>query len=257
LIISQCANWRAPIRNVFTDQDHWHICTLADWHIYKFLYGKLGYQNPNSMLRPPLLLLCFFLVLSLAWWASGRMHAVRKMPATSNSQGRTSVYNKMRSKAGEARSFAARNGYDTTVCFLVDMSLPSGSNRFFVYDLGNDTLRSSGLVAHGRCNQYWLEGRKYGNTAGCGCTSLGKYKIGHSYVGRFGLAFKLYGLDETNDKAFERFVVLHSHDCVPFIEQPGEICQSDGCPMVSPKFLQYLKPAIEKAGRAVVLWIYE
>ena len=77
------------------------------------------------------------------------------------------------------------------ICFLLDMSLPSGQNRFFVYDLKKDTLQNSGLVTHGRCNQYWLEGRKYGNTVGCGCTSLGKYKIGYSYNGRFGLAYQV------------------------------------------------------------------
>ncbi len=137
------------------------------------------------------------------------------------------------------------------------MSLPSGQNRFFVYNLKKDTLQNSGLVTHGSCNQYWLEGRKYGNTVGCGCTSLGKYKVGHSYNGRFGLAYKLYGLDKTNDKAFERFVVLHSHECVPETEVKDDICQSDGCPTVSPGFLQYLKPIINASKKPVLLWIYE
>jgi hypothetical protein len=68
------------------------------------------------------------------------------------------------------------------------------------------------------CNENWLEGRKYGNEVECGCTALGKYRIGNSYNGRFGQAFKLYGLERTNDKAFERFVVLHSHECVPETE---------------------------------------
>ncbi|MGZ8558091.1 MAG: murein L,D-transpeptidase catalytic domain-containing protein [Chitinophagaceae bacterium] len=50
---------------------------------------------------------------------------------------------------------------------------------------------------------------------GRGCTSLGKYIVDNSYIKRFGLAYKLYGLDKTNDKAFQRFVVLHAHECVP------------------------------------------
>jgi hypothetical protein len=86
---------------------------------------------------------------------------------------------------------------------------------------------------------------------------LGKYKVGYSYNGRFGLAYKLYGLDKTNDKAFERFVVLHSHDCVPETEVKDDICQSDGCPTVSPGFLQYLKPIINASKKPVLLWIYE
>lgn len=164
---------------------------------------------------------------------------------------------KIKTKAAEAKKFATNNGYNNQFCFLVDMSLPSGSKRFFVYDLKKDSLQNAGLVTHGRCNQNWLEGRKYGNTVGCGCTSLGKYKIGYSYNGTFGLAFKLYGLDKTNDKAFARFVVLHAHECVPESEVSKEICQSDGCPTVAPDFLQQLKPIIQHSSKPVLLWIFE
>ncbi len=136
------------------------------------------------------------------------------------------------------------------------MSLPSGQKRFFIYDLQKDSIQNAGLVTHGRCNQEWLEGRKYGNTIGSGCTSLGRYKIGHAYKGRFGLAFKLYGLDKTNDNAFKRFVVLHSHDCVPEREVSNEICQSDGCPTVSPGFLKQLEIPIKRSEKPVLLWIF-
>jgi hypothetical protein len=164
---------------------------------------------------------------------------------------------KMRLKVAEAKTFIAQKNYNETICFFADMSLPSGQNRFFVYNLKKDTLQNSGLVTHGRCNEYWLNGRKYGNTIGCGCTSLGKYKIGHSYSGKFGLAFKLYGLDKTNDKAYDRFVVLHAHECVPETEVKDDICQSDGCPTVAPGFLQQLKPIITESKKPVLLWIYE
>ncbi|MEI9913326.1 MAG: murein L,D-transpeptidase catalytic domain-containing protein [Bacteroidota bacterium] len=103
----------------------------------------------------------------------------------------------------------------------------------------------------------WLIGRRYGNTVGGGCTSLGKYRIGYSYNGKFGLAFKLYGLDKTNDNAFARFVVLHAHDCVPETEVTDDICQSDGCPTVAPGFLQQLKPVIDHSKKPVLLWIFE
>jgi hypothetical protein len=157
----------------------------------------------------------------------------------------------------EAASFLKQKNFNQDICFLVDMSVESGQNRFFVYDLKRDTLQNSALVTHGRCNENWLEGRKYGNTVGCGCTSLGKYKIGNAYNGRFGLAFKLHGLDKTNDKAFARYVVLHSHACVPETEVTEEICQSDGCPTVSPGFLRQLKPIIQQSKKPVLLWIYE
>ena len=164
---------------------------------------------------------------------------------------------KMQAKASEARTFIEKTRYNESICFLADMSLPSGQNRFFVYDLEKDSLVSSGLVTHGNCNQDWLDGRKYDNVVGGGCTSLGKYKIGNSYAGRFGLAFKLFGLDKTNDKAFARYVVLHSHSCVPETEVKDEICQSNGCPTVSPGFLLKLKSIIHESKKPVLLWIYE
>ena len=163
---------------------------------------------------------------------------------------------KLQAKATEAKAFAQKNHFNDEFCFLVDMSLPSYQKRFFVYNLEKDTIENAGLVAHGRCNEDWLEGRKYGNTIGCGCTSLGRYKIGKAYQGRFGLAFKLYGLDTTNDKAFERFVVLHSHSCVPEIEVSSDICQSDGCPTVAPGFLRQIEPIIKQSENPVLLWVF-
>lgn len=164
---------------------------------------------------------------------------------------------KLEQKAAAAKLFAKLKGYNETTCFLIDMSLASGQNRFFVYDLKKDTLQAAGLVAHGNCFEYWLQGRKYSNVVGSGCTSLGKYKIGSSYTGKFGYSYKLHGLDSSNDNAFERTVVLHSHSCVPEGEVADEICQSNGCPTVTPDFLQQLKPLINNSKKPVLLWIYE
>jgi hypothetical protein len=103
------------------------------------------------------------------------------------------------------------------------------------------------------------KGRRYSNVVGSGCTSLGKYKIGNSYVGKWGYSYKLHGLDSTNNNAFERTVVLHSHSCVPNEVTDGEICQSNGCPTVSPDFLvPDLKKIINTPLKSpVLLWIYE
>lgn len=165
---------------------------------------------------------------------------------------------KLRRHAAAAAVYARQHQFNTTFCFLADMSRPSGANRFFVYNLQKDSLETDGLVAHGRCNENWLEGRKYGNKPGCGCTSLGRYKIGKPYSGQWGLAYKLYGLDTSNNNAFARFVVLHSHACVPVNEvSPNEICQSDGCPTVSPAFLTKLARKLDKSTKPVLLWIYD
>jgi len=211
----------------------------------------------------PFRLLLLLLLISglLAWWSPPVRSVLTPRPAAPSAPAPVKLSagtdKKIAKKAEEARSYLRGKNFNNQIVFLIDMQLASGQPRFFVYHLGKDSVINSGLVTHGRCNENWLEGRKYGNTVGCGCTSLGRYKIGYPYKGRFGLAYKLYGLDSSNSKAFDRFVVLHSHDCVPENATADEICQSDGCPTVSPGFLQYLKPLIDRSSKPVLLWIYE
>jgi hypothetical protein len=94
-------------------------------------------------------------------------------------------------EVAEAWQFVKENDYNTEKCFLIEMNKPSGSQRFYIYDFKKDTITNAGLVAHGNCFEYWLEGRKYSNVVGSGCTSLGKYKIGASYSGKWGYSYKL------------------------------------------------------------------
>ena len=137
------------------------------------------------------------------------------------------------------------------------MRIASGKNRFFVYNLEKDSVEIAGLVTQGSGIGNNSETPTFSNTANSYCTSLGKYKIGKSYYGKFGLAFKLFGLDKTNSRAFDRFVVLHAHGCVPDEEvAPLPICESWGCPTVSPAFLTQLKSYLDKSNEPILLWIY-
>lgn len=159
--------------------------------------------------------------------------------------------------SGSIGYYAKQNNYNTAFCFLVDMKLPSGRNRFFVYDIQKNTVLEEGLVTHGSGSETGGSGLYFCNTPNSNCTSLGKYRIGIAYNGQFGMAYKLHGLDATNDKAFERFVVLHSHGCVPNSEvEPGQICTSWGCPTVAPAFLSTIKSYLDTAGKPVLLWIF-
>ena len=213
------------------------------------------------MLKARSQLLLSVTLLSFSWFASSgtwkKTKAVHIKSRTKDYTVSKPILATLKNKVAEVKAFVKTNKYNDQVCFLIDMSLPSGQSRFFLYDLKKDTIKNAGVVTHGRCNLQWLEGRKYSNEEGSGCTSLGKYKIGYSYTGRFGLAYKLYGLDKTNSNAFNRYVVLHAHDCVPETEVEDEICQSDGCPTVAPGFLQQLKQIIENSSKPVLLWIFE
>jgi hypothetical protein len=165
---------------------------------------------------------------------------------------------RLRRKAAEQRVWMARHGFDLSICFLVDMRLPSGMNRFFVYDLRRDSVLAAGLVAHGSGGSNFSVRPVFSNRDGSGCTSLGRYRVGYAYRGQFGPAYKLYGLDSSNSRAFARNVVLHSYAEVPGHEvYPLPICNSLGCPMVAPVFLERLRPLIAGAGKPVCLWIFD
>ena len=232
---------------------------MEDWVVCIWFVAP----NPLAMKRFVLFIVfsaLVFILASAAWYVS-KLHYGNKQTVpllTGTTSLPTSLFKKVNAHAVAAEQFAGAHQFNTSVCFLIDMSVESGSDRFFVYDMKKDSVLASGLVTHGNCNQNWLAGRKYGNTVGCGCTSLGKYKIGNAYHGKFGLAYKLHGLDSTNSNAFNRYVVLHSHACLP--ESPVnamEICQSNGCPTVSPGFLQQLAVIINASKRPVLLWMYE
>ena len=165
---------------------------------------------------------------------------------------------KLQDYADKAKLYCKSKGYNPNECILIDMSLPSGKNRIFEYDMKNDSILSEGLVAHGSCNYNFLTNPKFSNVAGCGCTALGKYKIGNKYVGRFGTAYKLYGLDSSNSNAYKRNIVFHSYYMVPDKEtDPLPICNSLGCAMTSTNYLTILSKKIDASAKPVLLWIFD
>lgn len=167
------------------------------------------------------------------------------------------IVKRLKERADMIFPFALANHYNTMHCFMVDMHMQSGKKRFFVYNLQKDSVEQAGLVAHGYGSDKGGEDLCFSNDINSNCTSVGKYKIGKPYTGSFGLSYKLYGLDKTNNNAYNRFVVLHSYPCIPYREvSPLYICESRGCPMVAPAFLQELKGYIDHAEQPILLWIY-
>jgi hypothetical protein len=158
----------------------------------------------------------------------------------------------------DAKKVCEKNGYSTNICFLIDLSKPSGKPRFFVYNFRDSAISRSGLVTHGSCNKLFLSTIIYSNKPGSGCSSFGRYRVGRFYKGIFGDSYRLYGLDSSNSNAFERNIVLHSHRCIPEKEiYPGQICNSQGCTTVSPVFLQELKKLILNEKKPILLWVLQ
>jgi hypothetical protein len=113
---------------------------------------------------------------------------------------------------------------------------------------------STALVSHGIGSETFRGKLIFSNTPNSNMSSLGKYKIGASYTGKWGFSYRLHGLDSTNNKAFERAVVLHSYSTIP--DEPindNPIALSQGCPMVSPNYLQKIKSYVASDKKRPIL----
>jgi hypothetical protein len=169
-----------------------------------------------------------------------------------------SLGEKLNDQVEEVKKIINNNSkYNKEIAFFIDMSIPSGKNRFFIYDLKNNKIIDEGLVAHGLGSETDVKGKlKFSNTNNSLCTSLGRYSIGNHYNGKFGKAYKLYGLDKTNCNAYDRNIVLHKFSSVPYEEQDEFICKSFGCPMVNEKYFGRLEKILDNSKTNIILSIY-
>ena len=158
----------------------------------------------------------------------------------------------------EALLFSRQHGLNIQIAVLVDFGLHSGRYRCFVVKLPEGRVVQQGLIAHGSGKNGLEAGeRQYSNLPDSYLSSLGMYKTGGSYMGSFGLAYKLHGLEASNSKAYERFIVLHGFPCVTDSEEGGILCQSLGCPAVSPAFMKILYKIIGSSFLPVLFWVYD
>lgn len=147
--------------------------------------------------------------------------------------------------------------YQEQFAFLIDMHIHSGTKRFFVVDLESGQIIKKGLTTHGSGSESnSSDSLIFSNVPNSYCSSLGIYKIGSAYYGNFGRSYKLHGLEPTNNKAFERAVVLHRYSCVPDDEQTYPICNSLGCPMLSENFFLEIDEMIKGSSKPILLEIY-
>ncbi len=147
--------------------------------------------------------------------------------------------------------------YNAEMAYFIDMKVMSGKNRFFCYDLKKNVLLDQGLVAHGSGSETGNGvDLKFSNTPNSYCTALGKYVIGAKYTGIFGKAYRLKGLDKTNNNAIARSIVLHHYDAVPYSEQSQPIVNSLGCPMINKTYFERIEKQIDKSKKEMLLTIY-
>lgn len=165
----------------------------------------------------------------------------------------------------EALAFCTENKMNTDYYFLLDLSIHSGKNRFFVYDFNDQKITDKNLVTHGACDHFdtnitKYQKAKFSSREDSHCSMKGKFKIGNRDYSSWGINVKywLHGLEDENKTAVDRVVVLHSWSKVANIEVYPVYCPlSWGCPAVSNEFMKKLDTKLQKAKKPVLLWIID
>ena len=171
------------------------------------------------------------------------------------------AFSRLKAKADSAKLYCKEKEFSLDYCFLVDFSIHSGKDRFFVWDFANDTIKYSSLCCHGYGQKSTQKIPVFSNVEGSYCSSLGRYKTGARSYSQYGINvhYKLHGLEKTNNNAFKRWVVLHSHTPVPDEEiYPGHLPLgwSQGCPVINNEVMRKVDGILKKTKKSVLLWIY-
>lgn len=161
------------------------------------------------------------------------------------------------SKVSEIRSFIKGRNYNQDLAFFINFKIHSGKYRYFVYDLKNDKILQKAIVSHGSGSVIQNSKElRFSNVEGSYQSSLGKYEIKESYIGKFGKSYRLNGLESTNNNALQRAIVLHSYSCIPDIESQNPACLSLGCPMLSANAFNQTAKYIDQSKQPIILYAF-
>ena len=192
------------------------------------------------MMKP--LIFLFFLVISCLKFKSQANQTVDYLP---------------KSRILEIKNYIKDKDYNQNVAVFINFKIHSGKYRYFVYDLKSNKILQKAIVAHGDGSVIKNSNAlQFSNVDGSHQSSLGKYEIRESYIGKFGKAYRLNGLDETNSNARLRAIVLHSYYCIPDYESTNPACLSFGCPMLSKSALNKTAKYIDQSEQPIILYAF-
>jgi hypothetical protein len=115
---------------------------------------------------------------------------------------------------------------------IADFGLHSARPRFHFVNLERGEIRSH-HVSHGTGSDYQHDGwlKQFSNTEGSNATSRGAYVTWEWYKGRYGTSVRLGGLDQSNEAALRRYIVMHHADYAEpaHLDRWGRLGRSNGC----------------------------
>ncbi len=115
---------------------------------------------------------------------------------------------------------------------IADFGVHSAQRRFYFVNFDREEVNPF-HVSHGTGSDPEHDGwlNDYSNVEGSNATSRGAYVTWEWYQGRYGTSVRLGGLDQTNDAALRRYIVMHraAYAEPSHIERWGRLGRSNGC----------------------------
>lgn len=163
--------------------------------------------------------------------------------------------------ANEAKEYAIASDMDEEYCVLVDYGIPSGTPRVFVWSFKEQRVVHSTYTMHGSGRGSTAEKAVYSNEMGSFCSTLGHFAITKKHGKLQKRGFRLKGLDEDNQNAYSRGLMLHRSRWVDnycwkrYIPLNSKSCL--GCVTISSRGFNYIEKLVYKEKKRILLWSFD
>ena len=167
---------------------------------------------------------------------------------------------RFRQHAALLQDYCRKHGYNQKIGVLWDLSLHSGRRRFVVWNFEQDRAEYAFVASHGSGSKRSLKRSAYAtvsNEPDSHLSSVGHALIAERYIGRYGIAYRLNGLDHTNSALRPRCVVLHGWEHTPMHPLwPLPTTGSWGCPVLSTHAMHIIDTILQQE-HSIILWAYK
>lgn len=216
------------------------------------------------MRRAPRLRVIFFLPIlaALQLWlccvGAGRAAVRTSEPVAVNSEQalKRASENRALQKADSMLPSLKAAGYNASLFFVGDLTLPMDIRRFYVIDADSHRILHRFLMAHGSGGGSTIDSAVLSNRPGSLCSSPGRYLLGDTFWGQYGKGYRLLGLDATNSNALSRLIVFHYYLPQTSHEHDYPLYFSSGCPLLSHADFQICDALLSKTPGKKMMVLY-
>ena len=167
-----------------------------------------------------------------------------------------SLKSRVAERAKELLEYCRREGYNTRVALFVDLSRHSGRRRFVAWDMARMVPIFTCPVSHGsgsEMSHVRSAYARFSNEDGSHLSSLGRAVVAERYEGRYGVAYRLDGLDATNTNLRSRCVVLHGWEhTTSYPIWPRATVGSFGCPVLSRRMMARVDELLQREKGVII-----